>query len=466
MSESFHDVVVIGAGISGLYAAQLLRGRFPDVLIVEAQDRVGGRIKQVEGLAPWAVQLGPEFVHGSKSVLVNLLTDFGFNFTEKQWPNFWYFAEEQQALGKLVADEDVDEEIDRMYEMFEDAATLPHPPPGIDISALDWMRQGGATDRMVAAADVCYANDYCCSIDQLGVREMIEENRQFACADQPYLIMDGALGGFVDRLSKGLNIRTACPVECVQYTTQQRHGWDSSSGTQPEVVLHCANGDKIRCRRVLVTVPLKVLQDKVINFEPSLPDFKQVAIDRVRMGNAVKIIMLFNDRFWPEDMYDVLCTSSLVPEFWMLRYPPTEAGKDCPQHCIVGFLAGRRADAVSAMPEEVAVNLFLEQLDAVFKDKSEFGPTPATSTYAKSMVVDWSKEQWVRGAYTYPTLGAELGDREALAAPVNGCVFFAGEATNTNLNPCMQGAMETSQRAAAQIISSLSPTTRSPMAHL
>ncbi len=71
---------------------------------------------------------------------------------------------------------------------------------------------------------------------------------------------------------------------------------------------------------------------------------------------------------------------------------------------------------------------------------------------------DWSKEKYVRGAYTYPTLGAELGDRELLAAPVEGTVYFAGEHTSTSLNPCIQGALETGQRAAAQVLASLQPT--------
>lgn len=60
------------------------------------------------------------------------------------------------------------------------------------------------------------------------------------------------------------------------------------------------------------------------------------------------------------------------------------------------------------------------------------------------------------GAYTYPTLGAEAGDRAALAAPVAGKLFFAGEATNEDCNPCMQGAMDTAARAATQITAVLS----------
>jgi monoamine oxidase len=74
-------------------------------------------------------------------------------------------------------------------------------------------------------------------------------------------------------------------------------------------------------------------------------------------------------------------------------------------------------------PEE-AVRRFLKQLDEIFSSPDQ--PQPATSSYVKAHVYDWSKEQWVRGAYSYPSYGAEENDRAALAAPVDGTLFFAG----------------------------------------
>jgi monoamine oxidase len=75
---------------------------------------------------------------------------------------------------------------------------------------------------------------------------------------------------------------------------------------------------------------------------------------------------------------------------------------------------------------------------------------------ARYEVFDWSEVEWVGGAYTFPSLGAEEGDREALAAPVAGALFFAGEASHPAVNPCMQAALETGERAAAQVVAALS----------
>ena len=77
---------------------------------------------------------------------------------------------------------------------------------------------------------------------------------------------------------------------------------------------------------------------------------------------------------------------------------------------------------------------------------------PATFNFVRAHMVDWSQQKHIYGAYTYPTLHAEVGDRDILAEPLCSTVFFAGEATHSAINPCMQAAMETGQRAAKQIL--------------
>jgi len=118
-----------------------------------------------------------------------------------------------------------------------------------------------------------------------------------------------------------------------------------------------------------------------------------------------------------------------------------------------GFVAGERADALKDVPPQVAVSRFVEQLDAIFGSPDD--PCPASAAFVKGQVFDWSKEPWVGGAYTYPSLGAEVGDREALLAPVAGTLFFAGEAAHPAVNPCMQAALETGQWAAERVAAAL-----------
>lgn len=97
-----------------------------------------------------------------------------------------------------------------------------------------------------------------------------------------------------------------------------------------------------------------------------------------------------------------------------------------PPLCPTGFVAGEeRTSALAAMGPDAAVAKFLQQLDDIFGTEAQ--PRPASAVYVKSCVFDWSQEPYVGGAYSYPTLGVQDGDRDALAAPVAGTVFFAGK---------------------------------------
>ncbi|EFJ44139.1 amine oxidase-like protein [Volvox carteri f. nagariensis] len=463
--ESYHSVAIIGGGLSGLYAAHLLKERFPDVVVLEAQNRVGGRIKQVHGMAPWPIEAGPEFVHGRNSVFVRFVEQqLGVKFGEKEWPDWWYFGPEVGGQG-LINDQDVDDEVDKVHDLFGDCGDEAHPPPGRDQSAAEWMVAKGCTQRQMAVADACYANDFGCSLKQLGVREMIEENR---CWDsgETYLLMDRSMGSVITHLARDANVRTSWVVSSISY--------GGEAGAKGGVRICAADGRVVRCQAALLTVPVTILQQGAITFSPPLPAAKTAALSRVRMGNVVKVVLSFSRRFWREDMYDVVCPGAFAPEFWMLNYPVTNPGAGTP-HCVVGFIAGERADEVSALGPEAAQKRFLEQLDEIFGTAAD--PHPASSCVVKGHVVDWSKhlrtctrciiphyypprafsppEPFVRGAYSYPSLGAELGDRAALASPVAGRLFFAGEATNEAINPCIQGAMQTAERAAAQIRAAL-----------
>mmetsp|Transcript_29995 Transcript_29995/g.84637 ORF Transcript_29995/g.84637 Transcript_29995/m.84637 type:complete len:113 (+) Transcript_29995:285-623(+) len=107
------------------------------------------------------------------------------------------------------------------------------------------------------------------------------------------------------------------------------------------------------------------------------------------------------------------------------------------------------------MAQQEMVEAALRQLDVIFASAGT--PHPASSALVESRVFDWAKDPHVKGAYSYPSRGAEEGDREALAAPVDGTLFFAGEATHEAVNPCMQAAMETGLRAAGRILAAERP---------
>jgi monoamine oxidase len=87
------DVVIVGAGVSGLAAARALLKHGCRVLVLEARQQLGGRVKQVKDIAPWPLEAGPEFVHGARSDLVTVLNNAGYQLQEKTWPNYLFWGD-------------------------------------------------------------------------------------------------------------------------------------------------------------------------------------------------------------------------------------------------------------------------------------------------------------------------------------------------------------------------------------
>jgi monoamine oxidase len=207
---------------------------------------------------------------------------------------------------------------------------------------------------------------------------------------------------------------------------------------------------------VVSTVPVSCLRDRDISFSPPLPEGKQAAAGKIKIGNAVKAVCRLDTKFWPDDLWDVVCSDSFMPELWLTPaadvLKSAAQGKPMKHYFMVGFVSGERADRVMQLPKEEVKRLMLLQLDAIFGTKED--PHPASSSCSGFMVQDWGKSQFFRGAYTYPSPGA-FGERGVLGAPVGGKLFFAGEATQTGCNPCLQAAMETGARAAKEVAASL-----------
>ncbi|KAK9802009.1 hypothetical protein WJX73_010413 [Symbiochloris irregularis] len=347
------DVIIIGAGISGLAAARLLHvAGIASLSILEATDHLGGRIKQVHGMAPWPVELGPEFVHGANTSLAGILDAIGCKQQEKEWPDYFYFADDRKLLPATCQVPDVD----RVVDLFESVGSV--TAPDTDISARQWLMSQGASNRMLAIADASFATDFGCTLDELGLRETILEKQR----------------------------------------------WDAG-----------------------------------------FKDAKRAALSRLKMSNAIKVILAFNGPFWPEELFDVVCVDCFIPEFWVTSYPATEPSSPSSAglRAMVGFVTGQRAVDASHLSEAEIVERTLSQLDSMFGRHQHH--RPATDAFVRAHVADWSKEEYVRGCYSHPSLGALPDDRATLAASVDKRVFFAGEATHEAVNPCLQAAYETGQ---------------------
>ena len=429
--------------------------------MLDANDHLGGRVSQVEGLAPWPIQLGPEFIHGDENnALKELCDELGFGYRTLDWPDRYYFGGENGVglVDAQTADED-DPDVAETHALFADLPGAPGDEDE-DVSALTWLVDVvRASPRVVSIAESLYANDFGCSLSIMGMKETAIEQREWRYGEK-YLVLDRSLREVAEALGRGVDVRLGRRVRAVETTTD---AVGESSG--PRVTVRTTNGESYAARRCVMAAPITALKPDgptTVAFDPPLSEEKRDAVRRVETSNAVKVLLGFDEAFWPDGLWDVVCVDCFLPELWILDFPakpaPTAAAEAFPPGCadrvthvVTFFACGELADRLSKTPKEEIVNGALDQLDQMFGGKGE---SPSRARFVASHVADWSAVETAGGAYTYPTLHA-AGSRAALAAPERDAVFFAGEATHVGVNPCMQGAMETGTRAADEVLKSL-----------
>ena len=309
------SVVVIGAGISGLGAAQALAERGHQVIVVEARDRLGGRI-HTGTIGSQPVDLGASWIHGVDG---NPLVDLAEQAGAERAPTDYDSIVVRGVDGASISDDALEQAFDRLVEAITDEA-ITDEAPSIE-QALD-RRSGALSDgdrtllRYVLASEI--EHEFAADAGDLSV-DSIDEGEEYTGGDE---IVPGGFRQLLTPLLSGFEVRTATPVTSVAH---------DASG----VVVTTATGEAIAADRVLVTVPLGVLQAGSIAFDPPLPDSKQQSIDRLGMGVLEKVVLRFDTPFWDDsDLLGFVGTEPGQFIEWLNLLPATSTP------VLVGFNAG------------------------------------------------------------------------------------------------------------------------------
>jgi monoamine oxidase len=420
-----HDktVAIVGAGMAGLAAAVSLKKRGFSVVVLEARNRIGGRMRTDRSLG-CAVDLGASWIHGiNGNPLVELATASGAKLARTHFEGLLPFDNDGTKLELNIL----------LRAHFRLTSLLARAPQNVPKSASDVSLKtvvdhavgstnwSGAEKRSFDLVTALTEISDAARFEELSARYS-DEYKELTGGD--HLVVSGydTVARF---LAKGLEIRTGVTVHRI-------------NSTRAQISIETDNGT-LRADRVVVTVPLGVLQANKIKFVPELPQDKRTAIERMGMGVMNKIALRFEKPFWPQEQQVIAYASERrgkYPLFLNLHHYTGEP-------VLVCLVPPSFEDALETLTAADAKAGAVEVLRGIFGSKVH---EPATILQTR-----WKSDPWALGSYSFDKLGAQPNDRDTLASSIEGRIFFAGEATHRTMYSTVHGAYLSGCRAADEI---------------
>lgn len=418
------DVIVIGAGAAGLAAASTLSRLGRNVRILEAQPRVGGRIRtEHDPSIALPIELGAEFVHGKPSEIWNIIRD----------RRLAVYEHSSEALhisnGTVRADEQSGEAAEELLARANRKRK--------DQSVAEFERQSRQPEELRREAVAFLEGFNAGAKERLGVKAVKRD-------------MDAASEIEGDRAFRILNgyesVIAALREDCDSIslnTAVHRVQWQKGRARVHARNLLDGQEWAAECRCVIVTVPLGVLQAAPhslgsIAFDPGVPSIAR-AIAKLEFGDVYRITFQFAEAFWQD--HPKLAKAG----FWISDekvFPTWWTGYPMIAPLLTGWSAGPAAEPLRGFDRADVIKEALRSFSRILNRKI---PQPLSAHFE-----DWRANPFVRGAYSYASVGS-IPQRKVLARPIEETLIFAGEATNTEGHAAtVHGAIASGARAARQ----------------
>lgn len=427
-------VLVIGAGIAGLSAAYHLKGAGIKATVLEARDRIGGRVWTDRDFADIPVEFGAELIHG-RSPAVNT-----WQWVERLGLRTWLWNKLDDSMIRTehgdwltmgearAASEELD--VTRSWDLGDASA------PRDDEDLGGYLRRIGFSEAQLRYAKRSFANAEGESMECLNAAahlqlplnasgEVCEFDSEGDYDYSDYRILDG-YDSYYERLADGLDIRLNCAVHAIDWTENVR--------------VSVSDGEIHWGDAVVLTLPLGVLQADRVRFNPPLPPLKREAMAGLKMGPVMKLVYLFDEPLLDRS-FGAIYARGNPPMWWS---PSLGRGEGATVW--TGFVTGDYAREMLALGERGALQKGLDTL------REEIGDPGLR--FVKARWINWPDDPFALGGYSVCLPGHyDAREKLAVATPP---LYWAGEATAPHhLTAMVHGAYFSGQRAAQEIVETL-----------
>ncbi|XP_043921209.1 lysine-specific histone demethylase 1B [Protopterus annectens] len=436
------SVVVVGSGPAGLAAARQLHNFGMKVMVLEARDRIGGRVWDDKALGV-TVGKGAQIVNGCINNPISLMC-------EQLGIKMHKLGEKCDLIqeGGRITDPVVDKRMDFHFNAILDVVAewrknktqLQDVPLGEKIEEIykAFIQESGIqfSELEEKVLQFHISNlEYACGSNLKQVSSLYwDHNEFFAQFAGDHTLLTAGYSTLITKLAEGLDIRLNMPVQSIDY-----------SGEEIETVT--ANGALFRSQKVLISVPLALLQKGYIQFIPQLPEKKLKAINSLGAGIIEKIALKFPYRFWDNKIQGADFFGHIPPNcekrgLFGVFYDMDPQGN---QSVLMSVITGDSATLIREMDDKQVADECMIVLRELFKEQE----VPDPLMY---FVTRWSKDLWSQMAYSFVKTGGSGEAYDVLAEDVHGKVFFAGEATNRHFPQTVTGAYLSGVREASKIV--------------